>query len=189
MRHGNEKEEFETGAQRDIGKGKGKPSLISPVLIHRTSVHLAAAEEHYPPKDGSANWMKGMSFRRTADSIIRHIFQWLAGDEEEDHLAALACNTMFLMHFEEAIKAGQLPTLLDDRDKGLKKILPSILTSAPPDATLETREGKIVAFDPSFEAVCPVCRNNIINQEDMMCKACLLIDSYVATRGRDYGSR
>ena len=93
MQCGNEKTEFETGATRDDSTGKGRPSLISPVLIHRTSKHLAAGEEHY----GKDNWTKGMPYCRTADSLVRHIYQWLSQDDSEDHLAAIVCNTMFLM--------------------------------------------------------------------------------------------
>lgn len=131
MRHGKEKEKFETGAQRDMDDGKGKPSLISPVLIHHLGVLLAKGAEHY----GADNWAKGMPYRRTADSIIRHIYQWLAGDVEEDHLAAVCFGAMCLMTYEEQVipeMGGRNP--LDDRDEGLKKILGSILTSPPAKA-------------------------------------------------------
>jgi hypothetical protein len=142
--HTDEKTEFETGATRDDSTGKGRPSLISPVLIHRVSKHLAAGEEHY----GKDNWTKGMPYCRTADSLIRHIFQWLAGDDSEDHLAAIVCNTMFLMHYEEdwnqsevRLTDGENPrnatNPLDDRPEAFKKILPSILTSLTSDAKLE----------------------------------------------------
>ena len=142
MRHGDTKTSFDTGAQRDTAEGKGTPSLISPVLIHRLGVLLQKGAEHY----GADNWAKGMPYRRTADSIIRHIFQWLAGDTEEDHLAAVCFGAMCLMTYEEDWKQdrcsqgtqGRYKSPLDDRNKGLKKILDSILTSAPPDATLTT---------------------------------------------------
>jgi len=134
MRHSDRKTDFSTGANRDSSEGKGRPSLISAALIYRTGEHLSKGEEHY----GKDNWTKGMDFCRTADSIIRHIYLWLAGDEEEDHLAAIACNTMFLMHYEEAIATGGLPASLDDRCKGFKKILASLLTSVDPNAILET---------------------------------------------------
>ena len=147
LRHGDEKEEFETGATRDSSAGKGRPSLISPVLIHRTSKHLAAGEERY----GQNNWTKGMPFCRTADSLIRHIYQWLAKDDSEDHLAAMACNVMFLMHYEEEwnqsearLTPGEEPTNeinpLDDRCEAFKKILPAILTTLAADATVEKPE-------------------------------------------------
>ena len=130
MRHGDKKEEFETGAQRDTDDGKGTPSLISPVLIHRLGVLLQKGAKHY----GADNWMKGMPYRRTADSMIRHIFQWLAGDAEEDHLAAVCFGAMCLMTYESR---RTWDPRLDDRCMELEEILPAILTSPPPEPTLE----------------------------------------------------
>ncbi len=136
MRHGDTKTSFSTGAQRDTTEGKGTPSLISPVLMHRLGVLLQKGAEHY----GADNWTKGMPYRRTADSMIRHIFQWLAGDDKEDHLAAVCFGAMCLMTYETSWKRGQgkYKSPLDDRDEGLKEILYSILTSTSPTTTLKT---------------------------------------------------
>jgi len=144
MRHADTKTEFNTGAQRDSSEGKGRPSLISPVLIHRLGVHLAKGAEHY----GDDNWSKGMPFRRTADSIIRHINQWLAGDEEEDHLAAIAFGVMCLMTFEEMEEVDGMYEELDDRDKRLKKFLPKSLTSEKSEPTLKRKPGTVMTFTP-----------------------------------------
>ncbi|KKL27591.1 hypothetical protein LCGC14_2383630 [marine sediment metagenome] len=161
MRHGNEKTEFETGAHRDTDEGKGKPSLISPVLIHRLGVLLAKGAKHY----GADNWTKGMPFRRTLDSIVRHTFLELAGDTAEDHAAAIAFGAMCLMHFQEGIKNGSLPASLDDRNPELKKILPSILTSPASEPTIEPIRIKCIFCDckPTIAewdkaGKCPVCR-------------------------------
>lgn len=159
MRQSDTKTEFDTGAHRDSDEGKGRPSLISPVLIHRLGVHLAKGAEHY----GEDNWSKGMPYRRTYDSMLRHMGQWLAGDREEDHLAAIAFGVMCLMTFEEEVipemegrnplddrdrrLVNILPSIvkpdcnMDDRDANLKKILPSLLTSAKPDDTLKVASG------------------------------------------------
>lgn len=160
MRHGNKKTKFETGAQRDTDEGKGKPSLISPVLIHRLGVLLAKGAEHY----GADNWVLGMPFRRTADSIIRHIFQWLAGDEEEDHLAAICFGAMCLMSYEESYRdldSGKIGAL-DDRCKELKKILPSILTSPASKPTIHQTGSCARCYGPkpygTAVSVCEACR-------------------------------
>jgi hypothetical protein len=79
--------------------------LISEEFIRRLAIRLEAGAKRYGPD----NWRKGMPFCRTADSLIRHIFQWLDRDSTEDHLAAIACNAMFLMHYEQAHRN------LDDR--------------------------------------------------------------------------
>ena len=154
MRHSDKQTDFATGAKRDTDEGKGRPSLISPVLIHRLGVHLAKGAKHY----GDDNWAKGMPYRRTADSMIRHIFQWLAGDEEEDHLAAVAFGVMCLMTYEAS---DELDTL-DDRLLVLKEILPSILTSAPKDAKIE-HNGPV--------DLCKRCGMGTV-QEDRVCLDC-----------------
>lgn len=139
MRHGDTKTEFETGAKRDTDEGKGRPSLISPVLIHRLSVLLAKGAKHY----GDDNWTKGMPYRRTMDSVIRHAFQWLAGDGEEDHLAAIAFGVMCLMTYEEeAVPEAEGRNPLDDRCRKLQGILLSILTSPKKDPKIGTMDQK-----------------------------------------------
>ena len=160
MRHGDSKTTFNTGAQRDTTEGKGRPSLISPDLIHRLGVNLAKGAEHY----GEDNWAKCMPYRRTADSMIRHIGQWLAGDAEEDHLAAIAFGVMCLMHYETMVsdpKADGFLKSMDDRCPEFKKILASLLTSPPSDATIEVVDSKQNCCDWSTTGsggICAVCQ-------------------------------
>ena len=92
-----ERQEFKTGAVRETASGKGSPSLISPELIFRLSKHLELGAKKYAPR----NWESGFPFSRVMDSLLRHVFQYIAGDNAEDHLAAITCNVMFLMHFEK----------------------------------------------------------------------------------------
>lgn len=104
--------------------------MISPELIRRVSIHLEKGAEHY----GADNWRAGMPFRRVLDSLIRHIFQYAECDEVEDHLAAIVCNTMFLMEYE-----AQGKSLLDDRYREPEKNPEKNLTHAEPDAKLKQR--------------------------------------------------
>ena len=46
--------------------------------------------------------------------MFRHLLKWMAGDESEDHLAAIAWNAMAIMHYQEMIKRGALPETLND---------------------------------------------------------------------------
>lgn len=164
MRHSDSKDTFETGAQRDSTEGKGRPSLISPVLIHRLGVLLEKGAKHY----GADNWMKGMPYRRTADSMIRHIFQWLAGDPEEDHLAAVCFGAMCLMTYEEQ---PHLHCNLDDRQTTLEEILPSILTTPPKDATLQHDDD-----EDNKQSSIQVCKNKcgrLTTSRDGVCLSCL----------------
>jgi hypothetical protein len=53
-----------------------------------------------------------MPLARCFDSAVRHLYQWLSGDSQEDHLAGAAWNIMAIQHFEECIARGCLPTSL-----------------------------------------------------------------------------
>ncbi len=104
------RDSFETGAVRDVGTDKGAYELISPIFLRRLAIHLERGAKKYAAR----NWEQGMPMGRTMQSLIRHAFQYLAGDRTEDHLAAIACNIQFLIHYEEAIAAGVLPPQLND---------------------------------------------------------------------------
>src|SRR5690606_34267291 len=91
--------------------GKTRPDLISPYAIRREADVLARGAAHY----GDRNWQKGMPFSAVLESLERHVLAYRLGKDDEDHLASIRCNAGFLIHFEEAIKAGRLPASLDDR--------------------------------------------------------------------------
>ena len=102
--------QFETGAKRADASEKSRPDLISPFFKDRVGQHLRLGALRY----AEDNWQKGIPFRRCIASLERHLMQYEMGDETEDHLSGMACNVMFLIHFEEAIKRGLLPASLDD---------------------------------------------------------------------------
>lgn len=101
---------YPTGAQRDRAQGKGKYVLVSPVFLERLAKHLEAGALKYNDR----NWEKGMPLQDFWDSAVRHLFQYLEGQRDEDHLAAAAFNVMGLMHTEEMVKRGVLPKMLAD---------------------------------------------------------------------------
>ncbi len=104
------RESFVTGAVRDIRVGKGRYDLLYPGFFKQLAVHVEQGAVKYADR----NWEKGMPIGRTLDSCIRHLLQWQEGDREENHLAAAACNIMFLMFYIDQINKGQLPKELDD---------------------------------------------------------------------------
>ena len=97
MQDSGERQQFSTGAVRDTTEGKGRFDLISPELMFRLSKWLEAGANKYSDR----NWEKGMPISRCMDSALRHLFKYLAGWKDEDHLAAALCNIMFIMHFEK----------------------------------------------------------------------------------------
>ena len=62
---------------------------------------LALTMEEGFRKYGLDNWSKGMDLSETANHLLGHVYNWLAGDRSEDHLGHAAANIMFLIHFEQ----------------------------------------------------------------------------------------
>jgi hypothetical protein len=91
------REVFESGAIRDVRTGKGRFDLMSPFALRR----LAAIYEKGAVKYAPRNWEAGIPVSRCLDSALRHLIQYLAGENTEDHLAQAAWNLFAAMHFEE----------------------------------------------------------------------------------------
>lgn len=125
MHDSGERREFATGAVRDRGDLKPRMVLISPFAMRRLGEWLRLGEQKY----SSRNWEKGIPFSDCLDSSERHLNAVKAGDTNEDHLAAIMCNTMFVMHYQEMIKRGVLPASLND--------LPDYHSQNEPDSTEE----------------------------------------------------
>jgi len=110
LKDSGEREQFDTGSQRDIRTGKGRYDLIPPGPLFR----LARIYEDGAVKYDDNNWRKGQPLSRYEDSAKRHIEKWAAGIHDEDHLAQAAWNVFALMWTEAAIEAGILPKELAD---------------------------------------------------------------------------
>lgn len=106
-----QREDFESGAVRDLREGKGRYDLISFLALHR----IAGVYERGANKYDDRNWEKGMPIGRVLDSALRHIGQYLVGEADEDHLGQAAWNLVAALHFDEGIKRGFYPKELDDR--------------------------------------------------------------------------
>ena len=99
-----ERRHFNTGAQRDVVTGKGRYDLISPIMIDRLSLLLQRGAEKYDDR----NWEKGMPLSVYMDSGMRHLYKFLEGHRDEDHLIAAIWNLQALLHIEEMVKRGKL---------------------------------------------------------------------------------
>ena len=98
QRSGSPIEEFGTGAVRQTG-GKGRCDLLPHCAILRVSRHMEAGCVKYPER----NWEQGMPMHSMLDSAMRHLMQYMDGQEDEDHLAAAASNVLMAMWTEEKI--------------------------------------------------------------------------------------
>lgn len=104
------KQEYETGSQRDNPMGKGRYDLITPIALERLAQHYENGARKYADR----NWEKGQPLSRYVDAALRHINKWRLGHRDEDHLIAAVWNLMGLVHTEEMVQRGVLPTELCD---------------------------------------------------------------------------
>ena len=84
--------EFPSGMVRDVEDGKVDYTLIlDGPMFERWAVHLTKGAVKYQKR----NWMKADSqdeLERFKRSALRHLIQWLRGDLDEDHAAAIFFN-------------------------------------------------------------------------------------------------
>lgn len=89
--------EFPTGAVRDMAEGKGDMYSLPPAAILRLSKHYEEDAKKY----GRNNYQKGIPISSFMDSALRHMFKYLDGQTDEDHLAAAAFNILGAIQMEE----------------------------------------------------------------------------------------
>lgn len=110
LKDSGKRQDFESGCVRDAAEGKSRPDLISPYFNMRVGEHLDKGARKYAER----NWEQGMPISRCVASLERHLNQYKMGLTDEDHLAAIGCNIMFIIHYEAMVKRGLLPRELDD---------------------------------------------------------------------------
>lgn len=105
-----QREDFSTGARRDTQENKPRFDLVPVAPLKRLADLYARGAAKY----GLGNYQKGIPYSRVMASLLRHAYQYLEGDREEDHLAAVAWNAFAIMYYETQIAKGKLPSDLDD---------------------------------------------------------------------------
>lgn len=95
-----QRETYSTGMVRDVQDGKARHDLLWPVgvpyeeqFLTRVAQLLARGAEKY----GERNWEKARTqeeIERFRASGARHFAQWLAGELDEDHAAAVVFNLL-----------------------------------------------------------------------------------------------
>jgi hypothetical protein len=106
-------DEFTTGSKRGSQEGKTRYDLIDPYFLKELGDLMHRGEKIY----GENNWKLGQPISRTYASLLRHTVELvLYPKDEENHLAAIAYNTMVIIHHIRAIAEGELPSELADTD-------------------------------------------------------------------------
>lgn len=89
-----ERHEYETGAVRSADCKNVRYDLISPIAL----AALAQTYAEGAAKFGAHNWENGMPAADLLNHAIRHIFLWLGGCREEDHLGHAQWNIGAAIH-------------------------------------------------------------------------------------------
>jgi len=86
------RQEFGGGMVRDTTEGKTDFTLaLDGPMFQRYAEHLTKGAQKYEKR----NWMKAddqEALDRFRESALRHLMQWLRGDRDEDHAAAVWFN-------------------------------------------------------------------------------------------------
>lgn len=107
------REEYDSGMVRDTEEGKARFDLILPrgipyeeQMLTRFAEHMARGAAKYEDR----NWERANSeveLARYKSSAFRHLMQWLCGQGDEDHAAAVMFN--LLAHETLAYKLSKAP--------------------------------------------------------------------------------
>lgn len=98
--------EYATGAVRDTG-GKGRCDLLPHSALLRVARHMENSLDAHEER----NWERGLPMHCFLDSAMRHVFKYMDGMVDEDHLAAAATNLLMALWTEAHLPAMQdIPT-------------------------------------------------------------------------------
>ena len=98
-----ERRRFESGAVRDMAEGKGDMMSLPPNALLRLSKLYEAGAKKYT----RFNYLKGIPCTSFLDSALRHLFKYMAGWDDEDHLASAVFNILGIMEMEHINKDMQ----------------------------------------------------------------------------------
>lgn len=103
---------FASGAVRDKKTGKGRCDLLPACVLLRLAKHYERGAERFGPY----NWKQGIPCHSFVDSALRHLFKYMDGWTDEDHLIAAIWNLCGLAWTEE-----KLPELMDIPERQKRK--------------------------------------------------------------------
>lgn len=97
VKDGGQRQEFPSGMVRESQDGKiDYRRVLDGPMLDRWAEHLSKGAVKYPDSaPGVANWTLAegaMELGRFQSSAFRHFVQWLRGDADEDHAAAVFFN-------------------------------------------------------------------------------------------------
>jgi hypothetical protein len=97
------RQDYESGMRRDTQEGKPDYTLIDMEFLRRLADHMTKGAKKY----GRGNWELANSqdeLIRFKSSAFRHLIQWLNGETDEDHMAAIAFNLAAAEHVKRKLE-------------------------------------------------------------------------------------
>lgn len=110
LKDSGERRQFETGAVRDRGAGKGTPHLVPSWVVWL----ISRVYEDGARKYASRNWEQGMPLSNYIDSVERHLAKLKAGMRDEPHATMVAWNIIGYIFTAWMVKRGLRPAELND---------------------------------------------------------------------------
>ncbi len=111
-----ERQQFDSGMVRDTTAGKIDYSLMfDGPMFERWADHITKGAVKYTKR----NWMQASGdaeLQRFRESAIRHFVQWVRGETDEDHAAAVFFNINGAEYVREA--TAPVVTVSDDPEAG-----------------------------------------------------------------------
>jgi hypothetical protein len=112
------RQEFSGGMVRDTTEGKTNfLNVLFGPMLDRWAEHMTKGREKYPdPEPGVPNWTlaEGMDeYLRAKESAMRHMLQYLRGDTDEDHAAAVFFNLNLAEYAKAKLKTDEAPKCED----------------------------------------------------------------------------
>jgi hypothetical protein len=110
-----QREKFDSGMQRDTEGGKARFDLLVPKDVpYRAQLLTRFAElmERGARKYDARNWELATGqeeLDRAKSSAFRHFMQWLCGETDEDHAAAVAFNLLVAETVKHKMNRPELP--------------------------------------------------------------------------------
>lgn len=100
------RESYASGMVRDTEEGKPDYTLLPLEFLKRWAWHMTRGAEKY----GRENWRKASSqdeLMRFRASALRHMMQWLEGEGDEDHAAAVCFNVAAAEYAKGRLQCGE----------------------------------------------------------------------------------
>jgi hypothetical protein len=174
-----ERQEYKSGMRRDLEKGKPRFDLTQPVgipyeeqMLTRFAALLGRGAEKY----GDRNWEKGEGeeeLKRAYSSAFRHFMQWMAGETDEDHAAAVWFNITMVetikYKMEQQSKAELSEIPLGKRPKVSYGV--NISKFAVDPEKLYNNMRSYLGIPPIYvdPKTCPVCNEKLIHTVNYRC--------------------